>query len=216
MNMSKAAMLAVDINRAHFDMELNYLPVAAEDAKRVIENVSQTVMPLFRERNLPVLFVTTGHKINPIDGQPMSVANPLWRYQMEKKAVTGVGHKRRPINTVGSPAAEIMPQLDLCENDIVVHKQRYSPFMGTPLEMYIRVMGIDTLFIVGANTNNCVLCTAFEAYNRDLRVIVVEDCCASMNGPEYHQLGLTQIRASLGWVVRGGDVKGLLDGTLEL
>ncbi|MBP1716775.1 MAG: cysteine hydrolase, partial [Deltaproteobacteria bacterium] len=48
----------------------------------------------------------------------------------------------------------------------------------------------------------CVLCTAFEAFNRDLEVILLEDCCASMNGPQFHENALDQIRTSLGWVIQ--------------
>ena len=176
----KAALIVVDVTRAHFDYDFNYLPVPEDDCQRVLGGLVK-VIPEFRSRGLPVIFVRTGHKINPLTGETMSLASPFWRYQMENKISIG-GRVRRPVNTENSPAMEIMPQLGAEEQDIIVHKHRYSAFMGTPLEMYLRVMGINTLFFTGANTNNCVLCTAFEAYNRDYRVIAIEDCCASMNG----------------------------------
>ena len=209
MNQSKAALLVVDVTRAHFDYDFNYLPVAKDDCERVLSGLVK-VIPEFRARNLPVIFVRTGHKVNPLTGQTMSLASPFWRYQMENKVSIG-GHVRRPVNTENSPAMEIMPQLGALDTDIVIHKQRYSAFMGTPLEMYLRVMGIDTIFFTGANTNNCVLCTAYEAYNRDYRVFAIEDCCASMNGKEYHELAIKQIKAALGWVVSSDDVADLLD-----
>lgn len=210
----KAALIVVDVTRAHFDSDFNYLPVPEDDCERVLGGLVK-VIPEFRLRGLPVIFVRTGHKINPMTGETMSLASPFWRYQMEKKISIG-GHVRRPVNTENSPAMEIMPQLGASEQDIIVHKQRYSAFMGTPLEMYLRVMGINTLFFTGANTNNCVLCTAFEAYNRDYRVIAIEDCCASMNGKDYHELAIKQIRASLGWVVDSGSVADILDGRTRL
>ena len=214
MESSKAALIVVDVTRAHFDYDFNYLPVPEDDCERVLEGLIK-VIPEFRIRNLPVIFVRTGHKINPLTGETMSMASPFWRYQMEKKISIG-GHIRRPVNTENSPAMEIMPQLGATNNDIIVQKQRYSAFMGTPLEMYLKVMGIDTLFFAGANTNNCVLCTAFEAYNRDYSVIVIEDCCASMNGKDYHELAIKQIKASLGWAVDSGSVADILDGRIEL
>ena len=210
----KAALMVVDVTKAHFDYTFNYLPVPEDDCERVLNGL-QVVIPEFRKRNLPVIFVRTGHKINPLTGETMSMASPFWRYQMEKKVSIG-GHVRRPVNTENSPAMEIMPQLGAKESDIIIHKQRYSAFMGTPLEMYLRVMGIDTLFFTGANTNNCVLCTAYEAYYRDYRVFAIEDCCASMNGKDYHELAIKQIKAALGWVVNSKDVAGILDGSITL
>jgi ureidoacrylate peracid hydrolase len=109
-----------------------------------------------------------------------------------------------------------MPELNVRPEDLVVVKQRYSPFLGTDLDIIIRTLGIKTVVLVGVNTNNCVLCTAFEAFNRDLEVILLEDCCASMNGTRFHEMALEQIRTSLGWVSHSDRVEELLKGTLVL
>ena len=135
---------------------------------------------------------------------------------MEKTGVTGVGQKRTTKAVPGSPVTEIMPQLAPRSGDLVVVKNRYSPFMNTDLDFIVRTLGLKTFFIVGVNTNNCVLCTAFEAFNRDIRVIVVEDCCASMNGPEFHETAINQIKTSLGWVVSSDSVEGLLSDQIQL
>lgn len=216
MDMSHSLLLVVDMTRAHLDFDFNYLPIDEGDAKRLLDTVSTKVMPIFRERNLPVAFVTTAHKINPLTGESMAVANPFWKYQMEHQSVPGVGRKRKPINVEGSPAEKIMPPLEVREHDIVVKKESYNPFLGTHLETYLRIMEIETIFIVGINTNNCVLCTAFEASNRDFMVVLVDDCCASMNGPEYHEMALKMVRTSLGFTVKSGEVANLLDGKTEL
>ena len=63
-------------------------------------------------------------------------------------------------------------------------KHRYSPFDNTDLELLLRNLAVKTLVICGVNTNNCVLCSCFEAFNRDYRVVVTRDVCASMNGPD--------------------------------
>jgi ureidoacrylate peracid hydrolase len=109
-----------------------------------------------------------------------------------------------------------MPELGVRPEDFIVVKQRYSPFLGTDLDIIIRTLGIKTVVLVGVNTNNCVLCTAFEAFNRDLEVILLEDCCASMNGPQFHERAVEQIRTSLGWVSHSGEMEELLKGTLIL
>jgi nicotinamidase-related amidase len=172
MDFAKSALIVVDINRTHFDMELNYLPVPPEDAKRVIDKVSQVVIPQFRLHKRPIIYIKTAHRINPLTGEAMSVASPYWRYQMERRNVTGVGQKRKALAVEGSKVTEIMPELEVRPEDLIVVKQRYSPFVGTDLERILSVMNIDTLFLVGANTNNCVLSTAFEAFNRDFGVLI--------------------------------------------
>ena len=80
----KAALIVVDVTRAHFDYDFNYLPVPEDDCQRVLGGLVK-VIPEFRSRGLPVIFVRTGHKINPLTGETMSLASPFWRYQMENK-----------------------------------------------------------------------------------------------------------------------------------
>jgi nicotinamidase-related amidase len=216
MDPKSTALVVVDMNRAHLDIEMNYLPVAPEDSQRIIQNVSQKVLPVFRKYKAPVIYIKTIHRVNPVTGEPLSTASPFWRYQMERKAVAGVGHKRKTKAVEGSPVTEIMPQLEVRPEDIIVVKQRYSPFIGTDMEHIVRCLGIKTFIIVGVNTNNCVLSTSFEAFNRDIAVIVLEDCCASMNGKEYHENAIKQIKTSLGWIATSDMVEGLLNGSIEL
>ena len=37
-----------------------------------------------------------------------------------------------------------------------------------------------------------------------------------MNGKDYHELAIKQIKAALGWVVNSKDVAGILDGSITL
>jgi nicotinamidase-related amidase len=210
------ALIVVDMNRAHLDIELNYLPVSPEDSRRILKNVGEKVIPIFRKYRRPIIFVKTIHRVNPETGEAFSVVSPFWKFQMEKKAVSGVGRKRETKAVPGSPVTELMPELGVCPEDLIIVKQRYSPFLGTDLDIIIRTLGIKTVVLVGVNTNNCVLCTAFEAFNRDLEVILLEDCCASMNGPQFHERAVEQVRTSLGWVSHSGEVEELLKGTIAL
>ncbi|HSR12159.1 MAG TPA: cysteine hydrolase [Thermodesulfobacteriota bacterium] len=216
MDPNSVALIVVDMNRAHLDIALNYLPVAPEDSRRILKNVAGKVIPLFRERRRPIIFVKTVHRVHPETGQPFSVMSPFWKFQMEKKAVSGVGRKRETKAVAGSTVTELMPELDVRPEDFIVVKQRYSPFLGTDLEIVLRTLGIKTVVLVGVNTNNCVLCTAFEAFNRDFAVILLEDCCASMNGPKFHDTAVEQIRTSLGWVSSSDKVDAILNGTFQL
>ena len=99
----------------------------------------------------------------------------------------------------GTVWAEFMPPVAPAEGEPVVVKKKYSGFFATDLELIIRSLDVETLFIGGVNTNNCVLHTAFDAHARDLQVIVLEDACGSMNGQAYHEAAIRQIEAAIGW-----------------
>jgi biuret amidohydrolase len=106
----------------------------------------------------------------------------------------------------GAPVTEIVAPLAPRPGDLTIFKHRYSPFDNTDLELLLRNLRVDTLVIGGVNTNNCVLCSCFDAFNRDYRVILMEDVCASMNGEAYHAAALKIIEAALGWVTRSDEV----------
>jgi biuret amidohydrolase len=126
--------------------------------------------------------------------------------------VPGLGKQRKSLAVEGAPVTEIVAPLAPRPGEFTVFKHRYSPFDNTDLEHLLRNLRVDTLVIGGVNTNNCVLCSCFEAFNRDLRVILMEDVCASMNGPDYHEAAVKVIEAALGWIVNSGDVTGALRG----
>jgi nicotinamidase-related amidase len=57
------------------------------------------------------------------------------------------------------------------------------------------------LLLAGCNTNTCVLSTAFGAYNRGFRVVVISDCVASAYGNDLHQFALANVQRRLGWML---------------
>lgn len=216
MEPQSTALVVVDMVRSHLDMEIGHLPLAPEDAERVLNNVAKTVVPVFRKHGRPIIFIQTFNRIDHAHDTTFAMANPFWKHQMEKSSVPGVGKKRTSKAVEGSRVIELMPPLEAKPQDYIVVKRRYSPFLNTDMESITRVLGIKSLVIVGINTNNCVLCTSYEAFNRDLEVIVAEDCCASMNGPEYHEAAMMIIKSSLGWVIGSDQVDGLLSGRESL
>jgi len=75
-----------------------------------------------------------------------------------------------------------------------------SVFAPTDLEFVLRRrLGADTVILAGINTTTCVLCAAFEATNRDFRVVVATDAVDSMDGEDMHRFALKLIAAALGW-----------------
>lgn len=193
MDPSETAVLTIDLHHGHLDPEVATLPVPADRAEAVLEH-AETLVTRAREAGYTIFHVTTAYR----DGQEV-LANPKWA-ETEAEA----GDSRESIsdhNREGSKGTEIMPALR-DENDIyVLPKKRYSPFLNTDLEFLLRTHGVDRLVIAGVNTNTCVQCTCFEATNRDYEVVVVEECVDSMDGEEFHRLGLRNIDQALGTVV---------------
>jgi ureidoacrylate peracid hydrolase len=63
--------------------------------------------------------------------------------------------------------------------EVVVDKNRFSGFFGTPLESQLRCLGVDTLIVIGIATNVCVESTVRDAFFRDFRVVVPREATAS-------------------------------------
>jgi nicotinamidase-related amidase len=55
------------------------------------------------------------------------------------------------------------------------------------------------VILAGINTSSCVLNAAFDATNRDFRVIVAADAVDSMDGEEMHRFALALMAATVGW-----------------
>jgi len=78
----------------------------------------------------------------------------------------------------GTEGAELLDGLVRAE-DFVIPKRRRSGFFGTPLEIYLRAMGVTEVVIGGISTEVGVESTVRDAWDRDFEVKVLSDCCAT-------------------------------------
>jgi nicotinamidase-related amidase len=182
------------MNRSHLDHSIGHMLVEESAARRII-----------------VIYVRTHHRQDPRTGEIVDNKSPFWLAQ-QKRAVPGLGKPRKSLAVEGAPVTEVVAPLAPRPGDFTVFKHRYSAFDNTDLEHLLRNLEVDTLVIGGVNTNNCVLCSCFEAFNRDYRVILMPDVCASMNGPDYHEAALKVIEAALGWIIESKEVMAALPG----
>jgi nicotinamidase-related amidase len=86
----------------------------------------------------------------------------------------------------GHAGHPVHPDLVPLPDEPVYHKRVNSAFIGTTLEADLRALGIDTLVIVGIQTNHCVSTTARMAGNLGFRTYVVADGTATFDreGPD--------------------------------
>jgi nicotinamidase-related amidase len=193
------ALVAIDMHRGHLDPTVATLPLPAERCGPVIRQAAE----LFAE--MRALGVPVVHGITEYRDREEILANPFWTavHDDPAKARHGIlGH-----NLAGSPGTQIIPELQDPGDLVVRGKKRYSPFHATDLEFVLRRrLGAENLVLAGINTTSCVLCAAFEATNRDFRVVIAADAVDSMDGEEMHRFALRLMGATCGWVLGNAEV----------
>jgi nicotinamidase-related amidase len=75
------------------------------------------------------------------------------------------------------------------EQDVIVLKNKPSPFFGTPLESWLRYDNVDSLIVIGISTSGCVRAGVTDAFNHNFRVTVIEECCGDRS-PTAHRANL--------------------------
>ena len=90
----------------------------------------------------------------------------------------------------GEPIARLLAPQD---DDYFVLKPKHSGFFSTTLDILLEYLEVRTLVLAGMAANICVLFTANDAYMRDLRLVVPEDCVAS-NTEEDNRYALEQMK----------------------
>lgn len=198
-----SALILVDMQRRHVDPSVGYHLVEPEKTASIVA-AARRALDAARLENLPVVHVAT-YSRRPSPWGFVDHANPFFAYQTGK-IIPGLNRPRQSgKNVEGSIYAEILPELAPQRDEPIVIKRRYSAFYGTDLELVLRGLGTQTIFVLGVNTNNCVLATVYDAFSRDLRVVVLSDACGSMNGEEYHAFALRQVEAALGFTMTVGE-----------
>jgi nicotinamidase-related amidase len=207
------AIVTIDMHRGHLDPAVATMPATPEDCERVIANAAP-VLAMAREWSMPIVHVIlTYRKIPGLGSEGM--INPFWRTLHDiadetDRLTPGRKSTVDDHNIVGSIQTEIIPELFAETDYIIDNKKRLDCFHGTDLEILLRTLGAEAVCLMGINTNTCVLNTAFSAFNRDYRTIVLSDCVASMYGEDLHQLGLQNVYRCLGWVLSNDELRAKL------
>ena len=177
LNPHHTALLAMD-----FDNDIVHEDGAFKDfgfAQMVKDNdvLGRTGRLLGAARNAGLLVVYVSAKFRP--GYPERPANAgLWEGLQAANALIE-----------GTWGASIHDSLTPQEGEPVVTKRGVSAFTASDLEPILKNKRIGTLLLAGVATNFVVEGTAREACDRGYQVVVVGDCCASMN-QEAHDAAL--------------------------
>jgi ureidoacrylate peracid hydrolase len=70
------------------------------------------------------------------------------------------------------------------ENEYFVRKHVYSGFVGTRLDLLLRYLDINNLFVVGFSADACLMTTVIDALWHNYKVILLRDCTLANDFPE--------------------------------
>jgi nicotinamidase-related amidase len=195
----KTAVVAIDMHRGHLDPAVATLPLPAERCGPVIAR-ARALFTGLRAIKVPIVHVILVNR-DPAE----TLANPFWAAINADPSKKRSGN--RDHNVQGSPGTQIIPDLLEPTDFIVDTKKRYSAFYGTDLDFLLsRRLKVDTVILAGINTTSCILCSAFDATNRDYRVITASDACDTMDGEEAHHFALKLMSNITGWVMTNEEI----------
>ncbi|WP_440059204.1 cysteine hydrolase family protein [Thermogladius sp. 4427co] len=85
----------------------------------------------------------------------------------------------------GTWDSEIIDELKPGRDEYVFPKRFYSGFRDTGLDLALRDLGIDTLFVTGIHTHICVLHTVADAFYYGYKVFLVADGVAAFSDRDH-------------------------------
>ena len=145
------------------------------DRARDIVPASAELLNAAREKGVPVIFCNDCH-LPGIDRELK-----LWGDHAIK----------------GTPGAEVIPELGVCEKDYVVPKRRYSGFFQTDLDILLKELGVKTVVITGLHTHMYCRHTSADAYCLGYDVVVAKEATNAFTEEDY-QGGLAYLKTCYG------------------
>jgi len=113
---------------------------------------------------------------------------------------------------VGYLQDEILPQFKPIQNEVMLARGTYSPFMKSRLEEVLQEGQVDTLIVAGMLFNYSVVTAAREAADLDYNVVVVWDASASET-LDWHLVTRTGLVGGLIVTRSTAEVLEMLEGT---
>ena len=159
------ALLVIDIQQEDFkglrEDNLNDPEWACiRNAKRVLD--------IFRTKKLPVIQIKEVHRPDMVD------------FGRELDGSEGI-HGRENV-----PDTDYAKLTYPIAGEYLISKRRYSAFFGTDLEILLKGLRVDTLFLIGGLTDVCIHYTAVDAHQHDYHIRVVTDAVVGSSDEAHH------------------------------
>lgn len=187
--MKKPALLIIDMQN---DFVLEGKPLRVKGAAVIIPNLKEVLIQ-FRSHALPVFHIIRVHRPDGSDVEIM-------RQEL---------FKNNPFAVEGSHGAAVLDEIAPVSGEYVLPKIRMSAFIGTGLDITLRTLGVDSLFVAGIQTPNCIRTTVFDAMAYNYPVCLVDDATAAQT-EAIHEQNVRDM-ANIGVnIIKTSDVAGLL------
>ncbi|MEM7300237.1 MAG: isochorismatase family cysteine hydrolase [Pseudomonadota bacterium] len=192
----KSALLVVDMQ--------NFYVAEVDTAKSIVPNINKLAAAC-RAKGVPVYWVIM--RCAETEG-----AESQWSLYHKYFFTEAKGLNHLTKLSPGNAGYELYPDLDVKDEDQVVEKKRFSPFVTGASDLHERLQaaGIENLFVCGTATNMCSESTARDAMMLDYKVVMAEDGNAARYDDD-HLAGLTSFYQSFGDVKTIDACIGMLD-----
>ena len=156
-------------------------------------------------------FPTGAYPLHDADAVLARSVRAVRQAQAQGVPVVLVQHVARsspsPFFNANTAGVQIHPRLREAAPDApVVVKGHADSFLNTTLQSTLAARGVDTLWLCGMMTHNCVTHTALSPQAQGYTVRVVEDLCTTVD-PMIHAIALSALRDRV--EVVGSDSLGL-------
>ena len=196
---AQSAIISIDMHRGHLGDEEN-ITCPAPRGKTIIERHNWFCRAA-RACDIPIIHVQLWLRADGID-DVNGVSPSNWRSLYE--AYIGPNENQKNHSLEGTKWLDLMIETD--PSDYYVRtKKRLSAFYPTDLEYLLRNLDRKNVVIIGAYTDCCDLCSAFDAANRMFRVVVPQDVTAGYS-KEAEDAALFLISLHAGVVVDSEDL----------
>lgn len=197
-DLERTAVISIDMHEGHLSDSPD-CPCPAPRAREIVEPID-LFHDQVRAMGVPVIHVRTVLRKDGVDD--IKGFKSAWRLVFP--LYVGDIPNADEHNIEGSRWTNFVTRVD--PDDLIVEtKKRLSIFYPTDLDFLLRNMGIRSVVLNGGFTDCCVLNAAFDASNRDYRVIVLRDLVRGTN-EEMEDAALKMISLHMGLVMDSDDL----------
>jgi biuret amidohydrolase len=197
---ARTAIVSIDMHRGHLDPSPQ-CPCPAPRAREIVAPID-AFHDGARALGIPVIHVRSVLRRGGVDD--IHGISAAWRRTFPLYVGKIPNSDAHAIE--GSPWTEFVTRV--APDDLVVEtKKRLSAFYPTDLDFLLRNMRVDALVLNGGFTDCCILNAAFDASNRNYRVIVARDLVRGTD-ENLENAALTMVSLHLGLVADSADILG--------
>jgi nicotinamidase-related amidase len=195
---ANTAIISIDMHQGHL-ADSPDCPCPAPRAREIVEPID-AFHDRARALDVPIIHIRTVLRTGGVD----DVAGNVSAWRLVFPLYVGDIPNADAHNIEGSRWTEFVTRVE--PRDLLVEtKKRLSVFYPTDLEFLLRNLGVGVVAINGGFTDCCVLNAAFDASNRDFRVVVLRDLVRGTN-QEMEDAALKMISIHMGLVMDSPDV----------